>query len=237
VLGADGVGGVDGAAAPRCHELEQPSLGRVVGVDGRVPVEVVGREVGHHGRAHRQLPDGLQLVAAQLDDQQRRPLALDNGLTERATQVAAHEGVLPVGARNGASDGRRGRLAVGAGDGEHGRTLERGSTKLDLVEDLDAPGERRGNRRVGARDARRQHNGGPAAERLLVEPATTDLHVLKTGVGQTRRHRVARRVVSDHDLAIALAQVARRSQARATAAHHGDTPCRRAEVECAHEVT
>src|SRR5690606_19893899 len=141
--------------------------------------------------------------------------------------VAADAGVAAGAGADVADEGRGGRLAVGAGDGDDlrpfvlGRGVHGAGEELDVAQDLDARSlgllPRPVRLRVRQRHARREHQGG--------EPAPV-------GGGEVRQRQpcgfgggAARRpVVPQRDLGAAGDQRARGGEARTGQAEHGDRP-------------
>ena len=70
--------------------LEDPELGRAVGVDRSVPVEMVRLEIEEHGDPRTELVDVLELEARDLADDDLARLDLAVEVAERAADVPRH---------------------------------------------------------------------------------------------------------------------------------------------------
>ena len=109
-----------------------PQLGGDVGAVDAVPVKVVLRQVEEHGHGRPEAFDVLELEAGELGDDDRvlRDHARHRrqGVTDVAADRDGQTGVPEDGA--GQLGGRR--LAVGAGDADHG-VAEEAAGELDLA--------------------------------------------------------------------------------------------------------
>ena len=136
---------------PHLGPPEQTGLGRRVGLQAGVAIEVIGRDVEDRGHPWPQGPGGLQLKARQLKD-----IELDGGIEElqgRFAQIAAHGGTQPAGPGHLPHQGGDRALAVGAGDGHH-RGLDRPGEELDIPHHLNPAANGRRQAGVAEGDAR-----------------------------------------------------------------------------------
>jgi hypothetical protein len=116
--GGEGVVGVEDRDVVVALVGEDPQLRRQVGLEVGVAVEVVGSEVEEDGALGGEGGGVLELEAGALADDRRRGIDLADQLGERGADVAGDRDRLTGGAVEVAEQLDRGRLAVGAGDGE-----------------------------------------------------------------------------------------------------------------------
>jgi hypothetical protein len=220
--------------------LEDAELRVAVGVEGAVPVEVVGLEVQEDGDAAAQLVDVLELEGRELADD---PLGGVRG-GERRADVPRDGDVVPGGAEDRAEELGGRRLAVGAGDPDELRAAEEPVAELDLAPDGDAAAARFDDERVLARDAGALDEEADAVEErevvIVPELAVGADDIDAAGFERIRRRRAgarqpeyedslrdARLVGGDHD-AVAGADPSlapTHPRGRCTVAHARTAPC------------
>ena len=134
---------------------DEPLLDRRVVLHRPVPVEMVRRDVEEDADRRPQARREVDLERRHLDDMDavaRRRLERQ----DRRADVAAHLHVAAGLAQDVGDQRRRGRLAVGAGDGDERRVRRElralAAEQLDVADDLDAGGLRRASPTSAARD-------------------------------------------------------------------------------------
>ena len=118
-----GVVDVDHGKVRRGLGGEDALFGGDVAREIGVAVEVVGRDIEQHRHLGAECTHGFELEAGHLNHAVPAwtPRVRADGFGQRRAQVAAHEGGPAIGPQHGATQGRGGRFAVGARDGDHGR--------------------------------------------------------------------------------------------------------------------
>ena len=114
----DGIVGVEHRAVRLGLVGEDPRLGLDVALDRSVPVEVIGGDVEHDGHPRPQELDRLELKARRLRHDEAVGGEVQGVGGERGADIAAHEDGPHRSAHELAREGGRGRLAVGARDGD-----------------------------------------------------------------------------------------------------------------------
>ena len=203
--------------------VEDQALVRVIRLDRRVAVEVVGREVRDDTDVGQKVGTVVQLERRHLDHEPLVGIALQRRFGERAPDVAHGFGAQPGRAQQVRHQGGRRRLAVGAGDRDAATGDEPPEPDVDLRHDRYA-GAPRGHegRRVRGNARRRHHGRREADPGEIVAP---DLH---HDAGQCPQLResiftpgVVRRVARIHANP-RVDQQPRRGDAAPPETHHGD---------------
>jgi hypothetical protein len=130
---------------------EDPQLRRQIGPEVAVAVEVVGSEVEEDRALRRELGRVLELEAGGLADDGRVRRDRPDQRRERRADVAGDRDRFGGGAVEVAEQLDRGRLAVGAGDGEEA-VWQRPPGQLELADDVDPTLKRRRDHRRLPRD-------------------------------------------------------------------------------------
>ena len=154
--------------------LEDAELGRAVGVEGAVPVEVVGLEVEKDGDVAGERVDVLELEARELAHDPRILGGSLGGLGERPPDVAGDLDGTAGGTEDRAEQLGRRRLPIRAGDADEARPARQQSiAELDLAPDRDSARVRGCDERRLRRNARALHQQiYPFEQRLLLRSET-----------------------------------------------------------------
>ena len=94
------------------------ALGLRVRLDGGVAVQVIGRDVEHHGGLQHQRGGRFQLKARQFEHVQIRFRSFEQ-IERRLAEIAAGQDLPARGRRHARHQGGHGALAIGAGDADH----------------------------------------------------------------------------------------------------------------------
>jgi hypothetical protein len=143
----------------RLRALEDPELRIAVGVEGPVPVEVIGLEVEQDRDPRPKLVDVLELEAGHLTDDGLTRVDQAVELAERPPDVAGDRR-----AEHEAEKLRGRRLAVGPGNRDEGALVQQTGTELDLAPDRNAAPARLDDERCCAGDTRALDEKANAAE-------------------------------------------------------------------------
>ena len=152
--------------------LENPSLRRCVRLDARMAIEVIRREVQHHGDPRVERLDLLELKAARLDDVERLGRRLVDLRAERRADVSADRHLEARRLEDSPRQHRRRRLAFRPGDRDHA-PLQPPRRQLDLRDHRHAAIARRLQRRLLERHAWTQDHQIGIRERAAL--MTTEL--------------------------------------------------------------
>jgi len=100
--------------------LEDAQFRVAVGLEGAVPVEMVGLEVEQHGDTQAQALDVLELETGELADDPTVGVELTVEVADRPADIAGHLHLATGRAEDRAQKLGRRRLAVSAGDADQG---------------------------------------------------------------------------------------------------------------------
>ena len=145
---------------------EDPILCCRVGVEVRIAVHVVGRNVQEKRDIRPERVNCLQLKRRKLQHVGPRLLLIDR-CYQRFADVAGHDRLTAGDFEDLADQGRRRRLAVGAGDGDD-RSFEMTERQLDLADDRNAHRRSVPEQRYVERNARADDDRLHSGEKRLV---------------------------------------------------------------------
>ena len=212
----------DDRGALRLHAGDQPRLHGGVMLQRAVAIDMVFADIEEN--ADRRIERGRQidLVGRHLDHMHApHPRRLQR--QDRGADIAAHLGVVAGNLHQMRDQRGRGRLAVGAGDGDERRvgrmTAALAAEQFDVADHLNARLPRHQHRPMRRR--MRQRRAGRQDQRRKIRPR----HRAQIGGDETGLRRlgdiVGAVVAGDHFRAAGLQRVAAR-KARAAEAEHGD---------------